>query len=86
MSIDIPKQVFNEKYHASEIRQDVAKIIGIPVCQISDDENLYDLGLDSMRLVDLILEWQGKGISIDFPHLAKKTTLKEFTNILNGIE
>ncbi|MEN4936972.1 MAG: phosphopantetheine-binding protein [Stenotrophomonas sp.] len=57
------------------MRADVAEMIGEAPEDISTDENLMDLGLDSMRVLGLVLAWGNTGIALEFSHLAEHATL-----------
>lgn len=57
------------------LRADIATILEVTPADIADDANLIDIGLDSMRTMNLVLAWEEAGIPIDFPDLAEVTTL-----------
>jgi len=57
------------------LRGDVARILEQDAAMIGDDDNLMDLGLDSMRTMTLVLEWEEAGVPIGFPDLAETMTL-----------
>ena len=57
------------------MRADIAGMIGEEPEAIGLDDNLMDLGLDSMRLMNLILIWQEAGIDLDFGEFAERFTL-----------
>ena len=57
------------------MRADVAKLIGEAPDDVRDDDNLMDLGLDSMRVLGLVMRWGETGIALEFPHLAEHVTL-----------
>jgi len=57
------------------MRADVAEIIGEEPEAIGLDDNLIDLGLDSMRLLNLILLWQEAGLEMEFGEFAERFTL-----------
>lgn len=58
-----------------KMRADVAAIIHEDASEIGFDDNLLDLGLDSMRLMNLILSWQEAGVDLDFGEFAEEFTL-----------
>lgn len=66
------------------LRKEIADTIGISPGEISGQDNLYDFGLDSMRLVRLILQWEKRGLTARFFTLAEKSTLEELFNTLHG--
>lgn len=57
------------------MRDDVAAMIYIDSSEIGDDDNLMDLGLDSMRAMNLMLIWQERGVDLDFSQMATCPTL-----------
>lgn len=57
------------------MRADVAAMIHEAPEDIGLDDNLMDLGLDSMRLMNLILAWQEAGVDLDFGSFAEEFTL-----------
>lgn len=61
-----------------QIRADIANILEIPAADIADDDAIADLGLDSIRLMELIEQWRAAGASIQFADLAELETLKQW--------
>ncbi len=58
-----------------QMRADVAAMVHESPDAIRDDDNLMDLGVDSMRALNLILQWSEHGVEIDFADLAEQMTL-----------
>lgn len=58
-----------------QMRQDLAKILLEDPEDIQDDDNLIDLGLDSMRAMTLASRWQAAGAKLDFSDMAAEPTL-----------
>lgn len=58
-----------------QMRQDLAKILLEDPEDIQDDDNLIDLGLDSMRAMTLASRWQAAGAKLDFSDMAAAPTL-----------
>ncbi len=58
-----------------EMRRDVAALLGIDPAGIGDDDNLSDLGLDSMRLMQLVLGWEERGLRADYGIFAEEVSL-----------
>ena len=63
-----------------KMRADIAEMIGEEPEAIGVDDNLMDLGLDSMRLMNLILLWQEAGVDLDFGEFAAHFTLGAWWN------
>lgn len=57
------------------MRADIAAMVHEAPENIADDDNLMDLGVDSMRALNLILKWGDQGVEIDFADLAEEVTL-----------
>ncbi|MWD27293.1 phosphopantetheine-binding protein [Aquicoccus sp. SCR17] len=47
------------------MRADIAQAVNMAPAEIGDRDNLYDLGLDSMRLMTLVMEWQENEPDLD---------------------
>ncbi len=52
------------------ILADLAASTGLPLEEIEPDDALADLGLDSIRLMNLVETWRAAGAGVDFPRLA----------------
>ncbi|RDE07842.1 phosphopantetheine-binding protein [Pelagibacterium lacus] len=57
------------------MRADIARMLHDDPRNIGLDDNLMDLGLDSMRAMNLVLAWSEAGVDLDFSALAEKPTL-----------
>jgi len=57
------------------MRADIARMIHEDPENIGIDDNLMDLGLDSMRAMNLVLAWSEAGVELDFSALAEHPTL-----------
>lgn len=60
------------------MREDVARMIHEPAETIDDDDDLLDLGLDSMRILSLSAEWSNSGVALEFAELAESPTLRDW--------
>ncbi len=60
------------------MRADLAKTIHEEPDSVGDHDNLLDLGLDSMRLMELTLLWRAAGTAAGFAEFAEKTTLADW--------
>lgn len=61
-----------------QMLSDVAAALDLAPGDLGPNDNLYDLGLDSMRLMNLVLDWQEKGADLDFGLLLESQTLGEW--------
>ncbi|WP_298014594.1 phosphopantetheine-binding protein [uncultured Castellaniella sp.] len=57
------------------MRADIARMLHESPEDILDDDNLMDLGLDSMRLMKLASQWREAGARVEFADLAVEATL-----------
>lgn len=62
----------------ARMRADLATLLDIPEDEIGDDDFLPDLGLDSMRLMDLVQRWQDQGWPVTFATLAERPQLSHW--------
>ncbi|OCX61281.1 hypothetical protein BFP70_01500 [Thioclava sp. SK-1] len=62
-------------FHFDTIRTDVAQALFMAPDDIGMEDNLGDLGLDSMRIMTLVLGWQDKGLTANFLSFAEDQTL-----------
>lgn len=49
---------------------------------LADEDNLMDLGLDSMRAMNLAMQWEEEGTPLDFADLAEAPTFGELWALL----
>ncbi|RPK37236.1 phosphopantetheine-binding protein [Streptomyces sp. ADI93-02] len=75
----------NQALSAKRIRADVAELIGCDPTEIEPEENLTDLGLDSVRTMVLIDRWRAAGAaSLEYADLAEQPELAHWTELLTG--
>ncbi|WP_225783926.1 phosphopantetheine-binding protein [Xenophilus sp. Marseille-Q4582] len=67
-----------------KLRADVARMVGEAPEDIALTDNLMDVGLDSMRMLNLIMGWNEAGLKIDFSDLAEHTTLEGWWKVLSA--
>lgn len=60
------------------MRKDIADALYVDPAEITDDAILADLGLDSMRLMNLLMAWEEAGMKADFGTLAEHSTLGDW--------
>jgi len=68
------------------MRTDIANVLGESPADIHDDDNLMDLGLDSMRMLGLVMAWGKTGLPLEFSHLAEYTTLNGWWSVINAMQ
>jgi len=65
------------------VRAEIARIADIPVADVTDDANLMDLGLDSLRAMSLAERWIRAGVPVEFSELAEEPTLRHWWSVLS---
>ena len=65
-----------------QMRADIAATLHEDAEAVRDDDNLIDLGVDSMRALNLLTLWSEKGINLDFGDLAERVTLGEWWELV----
>jgi amino acid adenylation domain-containing protein len=66
------------------VRTDLATALGVDPADLADTDDLFELGLDSLQLLQLAAVWRRRGIEVSFEDLAEAPTLSEWTEILNA--
>lgn len=64
------------KLSLEDMRADIAEMVYDEPENIELDDNLMDLGLDSMRVMTLVERWDKKGVQLDFTRIAERLTLR----------
>ncbi|WP_424187994.1 alpha/beta fold hydrolase [Actinokineospora sp. G85] len=65
------------------LRAAVAEVLSIPRDDVADDASLFELGLDSMRMMMLSVRWQALGVEVPFADLAEHPTIADWAKLLN---
>lgn len=67
------------------VRADIAELLGCEPGEIAPDDNLVDLGLDSMRIMVLVERWRAAGATtLEFPDLFEQPELAHWQTLLAG--
>ncbi len=61
-----------------KMRADIAELIDLEPQEVGDTDSLPDLGLDSLRLMRLLVSWEEAGMNADFGLFAEYSTLGEW--------
>ncbi|MDH5856063.1 phosphopantetheine-binding protein [Lampropedia aestuarii] len=64
------------------MRADIARMVHESPENILLDDNLMDLGLDSMRVLNLLVTWNETGIGLDFSEIAEHSTLDGWWSVV----
>lgn len=67
------------------MRQDIADILHEDAAYIGNDDNLIELGLDSMRMMTLSSRWNEAGVYLEFSELASTATLAHWWTLAERI-
>ena len=65
-----------------DVRAALAALADEPLDDFSDDDDLSDAGIDSIRLMGLITEWQRAGLAVTFEELAEEPTIAAWSELL----
>ncbi|RKF17597.1 phosphopantetheine-binding protein [Altericroceibacterium spongiae] len=71
-----------EPFTREKLRQDIAAMLEIDADALGDDDNLMDMGLDSMRAMNLVMQWDEEGVPVDFGDLAENMTLASLWSVV----
>ncbi|MCT8353541.1 MULTISPECIES: isochorismatase family protein [Photorhabdus] len=65
-----------------QLKEQVAELLEINVTEIIDEDNLIDLGLDSIRTMNFLSDWQHRGLDISFTDVAKSPSINTWWQLL----
>ncbi|HWL82311.1 MAG TPA: phosphopantetheine-binding protein [Roseomonas sp.] len=65
------------------LRADIAAIIHLAPEEIGGEDDLIDLGLDSLRAMNLLVRWSDTGLRLDFAEFAERLTLDAWWAIVD---
>ncbi|WP_211745683.1 isochorismatase family protein [Paenibacillus sp. Marseille-Q4541] len=81
-------EIDDEKVHPivtpESLRTVIANLLYMPETEISVDEDVTMLGLDSIRIMNLVEQWRAQGKDINFIDLLEKPTLLDWCDLLNA--
>ncbi|ASR37271.1 hypothetical protein BAY61_22280 [Prauserella marina] len=66
------------------IRSDVLELLGADSSEVSDDDDLVDIGLDSIRIMHLVERWRARGADVNFVQLAEEPTIRGWHTAVTG--
>ncbi|SCF41194.1 amino acid adenylation domain-containing protein [Micromonospora marina] len=67
----------------ADIRAATAAELGLPAEEIAFDDDLFELGLDSLRLIKLASAWRRLGLEVGFDTLAETPTIDAWHRLLS---
>jgi bifunctional isochorismate lyase/aryl carrier protein len=65
------------------LHQAVATLLDVPPHELDVDDNLIDMGLDSIRLMALVTQWREAGRAIDFVQLGERPRISAWWALLS---
>ncbi|WP_304452142.1 alpha/beta fold hydrolase [Nocardiopsis sp. YSL2] len=67
------------------LRASIAEVLGVDPAEVTPEAGLFELGLDSMRMMQLSVRWQALGLEVPFADLAEKPTVEAWSELLLGL-
>lgn len=67
---------------AEQLRAALQELADEPLDDLADDDDLSDAGIDSIRLMGLITQWQQAGLAVTFEELAEEPTIAAWAELL----
>jgi len=71
------------KLTVSAVRADVTELLHLLPDEVLDADNLFEFGLDSIRLLTLLERWRDAGAEVSFVQLAEEPTLEHWLVVLS---
>ncbi|HWC82150.1 MAG TPA: phosphopantetheine-binding protein [Pseudonocardiaceae bacterium] len=68
-----------------EIRAEIAAALEVPTEQIGPRDNIFDHGLDSIQLMNLVRRWSMPGREVSFVDLIDRPTAADWSALLSGV-
>ncbi|WP_086819067.1 AMP-binding protein [Allokutzneria sp. NRRL B-24872] len=65
-----------------QVRADVAEFLLMEPEELTDDLNLYDAGLDSVRMLTIVDGWREHGVHVAFADLMERPTVADWWSML----
>ncbi|MCP3802193.1 AMP-binding protein [Allokutzneria sp. A3M-2-11 16] len=67
----------------NQLRADIAEFLLMEPEELTDDLNLYDAGLDSVRLLTIVDRWREHGVHVNFAELMERPTVADWWPMLS---
>ncbi|MFZ3466027.1 isochorismatase [Vibrio harveyi] len=65
-----------------QLTQQLAALLEVPVDEMTPEDSLLDFGLDSVRMMSLVGDWQQAGLDVSFMELAAKPSLQDWWRLI----
>jgi bifunctional isochorismate lyase/aryl carrier protein len=69
---------------AEELQAQIADVLDEPADSFGPDDDLMDVGLDSIRLMTLVERWRSDGVRLGFVELADQPTVHGWWALLTA--
>ncbi|WP_131732593.1 non-ribosomal peptide synthetase [Actinomadura formosensis] len=69
---------------AADLRRDVAELLYLSPDELAEDQDLFAMGLDSVRLLALVERWREHGVDVSLIDLAERPTLAAWSRLITG--
>ncbi|MFI5835753.1 phosphopantetheine-binding protein [Micromonospora sp. NPDC051300] len=69
---------------AAELQAQIAELLDEPVDSFGPDDDLIDVGLDSIRLMTLVERWRSGGVRLGFVELADHPTVNGWWSLMTA--
>lgn len=66
----------------AQLRAALRELADEPLDDLADDDDLSDAGIDSIRLMGVITQWQQAGLAVTFEELAEEPTIAAWAELL----
>lgn len=67
-----------------DLQAQIAEVLGEPTDSFGPDDDLIDVGLDSIRLMSLVERWRSGGVRLGFVELADQPTVNGWWSLINA--
>ncbi|MGR5447157.1 isochorismatase family protein [Vibrio jasicida] len=64
------------------LTQQLAALLEVPVDEMTPEDSLLDFGLDSVRMMSLVGDWQQAGLDVSFMELATKPSVQDWWQLI----
>ncbi|WP_017580525.1 phosphopantetheine-binding protein [Nocardiopsis valliformis] len=71
------------EFTVERVLAEAAHILAEPTEDIDSAENLFDRGMDSVRMMSLMERWRAAGAEVEFADLAEEPTIQAWVTLLN---
>ncbi|EMD1176310.1 isochorismatase family protein [Vibrio harveyi] len=65
-----------------QLTQQLAALLEVAADEMTPEDSLLDFGLDSVRMMSLVGDWQQAGLDVSFMELAAKPSLQEWWRLI----